>query len=77
MRKDPWLKSFDYFWFADDNMDLRLTDVNLFVTLFALSGALIGQPAVENSVWDSLTWPNPAWDCAFRFVPVVEVKLLL
>ncbi len=76
IRTNPWLKRFRYFWFADDNMNMTKTDALALVALFARSGAAIGQPAVERSIWKYITWPtetDPTTACAFRYVPLVEV----
>lgn len=77
LRTDPWLRRFRFIWVADDNIDFRGTDALVFIALFARSGAAIGQPAVKNSVWSHITWPNEHnmhAPCAFRYVPVVEVS---
>lgn len=72
LHEDRWLKKFRYFWFADDNMDLKGTNVQSLVTYFARSGAAIGQPSVEHTWWTHLTW-QPESGCAYRYVPLVEV----
>ena len=75
VRTDKWLSRFKYVWVADDNMDFTHTDVRAFVHRFGQSGAAVGQPLVERSFWSHLTWRHLSAqrDCAFRYVPLVEV----